>query len=98
MDLHDIIFNNVPLDKLSKNDYIEIINLLKNEYKTVLMSKNRETYQNEITDLTSRLKVTEDKLTECQKSTKSMSGILNAKLTFWERLVGRLDLKKHSRR
>lgn len=97
VDINDIIYNNVPIDKLSKNDYIEIINLLRNEYRSVVSSRNRETLQNELSDLQNRLRLTEERLNACQKSTKNMSGILNRKLSWMERLLGRIDLKKSTR-
>lgn len=91
---NDILANNINIDRLSKNDYISIINVLVSNYKILLLDKSNNVYINEINSLSNQLKIQNNDLFELNENYKTLASKLTKPLTLNERINGKIDLKK----
>ena len=91
---NDILANNINIDRLSKNDYVSIINVLVSNYKILLLDKSNNVYINEINSLSTQLNIQNKELLELKENYNSLASKLTKPLTAKERIIGKIDLKK----
>ena len=94
---NDIIARNIQIDKLSKNDYLEMINTLIDNYKSLLANKNNEIYISQISDLNSQINILKKELLDSRNNYGTLAKKLSNPLSIKERLNGKLDLVKLTR-
>lgn len=91
---NDILANNINIDRLSKNDYVSIINVLVSNYKILLLDKSNNVYINEINSLSTQLNIQNKELLELKENYNSLASKLTKPLTTKERISGQINLKK----
>jgi hypothetical protein len=94
--LDNILYDNINIDRLSKNEYLSIINMLKIEYKILLTSINKDTSVNQIYALEQTKINLERKISDYLEINKHLVSKLTNKLTLKERILGKIDLKSRT--
>jgi hypothetical protein len=94
--LDNILYDNINIDRLSKNEYLSIINMLKIEYKILLTSINKDTSVNQIYALEQTKINLERKISDSLEINKHLVSKLTNKLTLKERILGKIDLKSRT--
>lgn len=94
---NDIIARNIQIDKLSKNDYLSIIDILIDNYKSLLNNKDNEIYISQINDLNSQINLLKKEILDSKSNYGILAKKLTNPLTIKERINGKLDLVKLTR-